>query len=137
MEKPKKPIRRFDVFAEYQRLEALKDGMPSEVAKGYGLWLAKVVAARKFGRSRAGEEEGGSGGKMRQKQAREPEALVEGKWRTLGDEPQTDVLFEKEIVDRMGRPFYDQVFTPAIQEAFQKGMGYQEIRDAIRKAWKT
>jgi len=136
MEKPKKPVRRFDVFAEYQRLEALKDGMPSDVAKGYGLWLAKIVAARKSQRTQAGEQEAASGEKMRQKPSREPEALVDGKWRTLGDEPQTDALFEKEIVERMGRPFYDRVFTPAVQEAFRKGMRYQEIRDSIREAWK-
>ena len=47
--KPKAPIRRFDVFAEYTKLQALRDGMSPEEAKGYGLWLAKVVAARKYG----------------------------------------------------------------------------------------
>jgi hypothetical protein len=133
MDRPKKPIRRFDVFAEYQRLEAMKEGMPPEVAKGRGLWLAKVVAARKFRRTRAGEA---VDERRRARPEREPDTLVDGKWHTLGDEPQTDALFDKEIVDRMGRSFYDQVFTPAIQEAFQKGMGYQEIRDSIREAWK-
>ena len=46
---PKKAIRRFDVFAEYTRQERIKKGEPEDVAAGYGIWLAKVVASRKFG----------------------------------------------------------------------------------------
>ena len=45
---PDKAIRRFDVFAEYTRLERLDRDYPEDEAKGYGIWLAKVVAARKF-----------------------------------------------------------------------------------------
>ncbi len=49
--KPLAPIRRFDVFAEYKRLRGLKEeGLAASKAKGYGLWLAKIVAAQKFGR---------------------------------------------------------------------------------------
>jgi len=33
--KPEKAIRRFDVFAEYNRLDALKDGRPADQAKGH------------------------------------------------------------------------------------------------------
>ena len=42
---PKKAIRRFDVFAEVKRLEALAEGRPEDEAKGYGVWIAKVVAS--------------------------------------------------------------------------------------------
>jgi len=48
--RPLKPIRRFDVFAEVSRLEALADGRPADEAKGHGVWLAKGVAGRRFGR---------------------------------------------------------------------------------------
>jgi hypothetical protein len=48
--KPANRIRRFDVFAEYRKQEGQDDGMPADQAKGYGLWVAKVVAARKFAR---------------------------------------------------------------------------------------
>ena len=49
--KPRAPIRRFDVFAEYNRLKGMEqEKLSGPKAKGYGLWLAKVVAARKFGR---------------------------------------------------------------------------------------
>ena len=130
--KPNRPIRRFDVFAEYQRLKALKnDRLPPDVAKGYGIWLAKLVAARKFSRSRGkeGPKEPGRG-----KEA--PEELVENKWRTLDGIPQTDALFDQEIVQRMGSEFYKDVFAPTIEQAYENGKDYTEIRDTIRKDWK-
>ena len=46
---PRQAIRRFDVFAEYTRQERREKGYPEDDAKGYGIWLAKVVAARRFG----------------------------------------------------------------------------------------
>jgi hypothetical protein len=41
-------IRRFDVFAEYTRQQAIGDGIAPDVAKGYSLWLAMEVAARRW-----------------------------------------------------------------------------------------
>jgi hypothetical protein len=49
--RPRAPIRRVDVFAEYQRQEALADGIPADEAAGYGLWVAKMVASRTYGRA--------------------------------------------------------------------------------------
>lgn len=132
--KPNRPIRRFDVFAEYQRLKALeKDQQPEDMAKGYGIWLAKLVAARKFRKTSTSEakKEKDSGGKKD-----ESEELVDNKWRTLDGTPQTDDLFEQEIVERMGSEFYQSVFAPAIAEAFHSGKDYTDIRDNIRKEWK-
>src|SRR5918999_1782013 len=51
--RPLQPIRRFDVFAEIKRLEALAHGKPDDVAKGYGIRIAKIVASRRFGGSKA------------------------------------------------------------------------------------
>jgi hypothetical protein len=53
---PVKAIRRFDVFAEFKRVEQISKGMPEDEAKGFGLWVAKVVASRKF---RATVDDGG------------------------------------------------------------------------------
>jgi hypothetical protein len=132
--KPNRPIRRFDVFAEYQRLKALEsEKQPSDVAKGYGIWLAKVVAARKFRKSSTKQAKEGKGSG---KEKDEPEELVENKWRTLDGTPQTDALFDKEIVERMGGDFYQNVFALAIADAFRSGKDYTEIRDTIRKDWK-
>jgi hypothetical protein len=127
---PRASIRRFDIFAEYNRLKKHAEGAPDDVAKGYGLWLAKVIAARKFGR-------------ISPEKAREilaplaPADAVRTRFRRLGDVEQSGALFDKEIVERMGRTFYRQVFQPAIRDAFQSGKSYVKIRDALRKDWQV
>src|SRR5206468_3571656 len=105
--KPRKRIRRFDVFAEYRKLDVEEDGMPADQAKGYGLWVAKVVAARKFRRERGEEQPKPGQGKPKRRR----------KWRILSGEPQTDKLFDHEIVDRMAASFYGEVFAPAVRHA--------------------
>lgn len=138
--RPRLPIRRFDVFAEYNRQKALEDGIPPDEAMGYGLWVAKVVASRSFGRSalskppselqklREGEGEAGEG------EGEDPPDKP--KWHSLDGKPQTDELFQKEIVRRMGADFYHNVFVPAIEQAIAQDRTYQSIRDTIRKEWK-
>jgi hypothetical protein len=133
---PRLAIRRFDVFAEYNRQEALAKGVPEDEAAGYGLWVAKVVASG-GGRGRsplspaAPREHAGSA------RSAEPAVPDQGeKWHSLGGEPQTDTLFEQEIVTRMGREFYETVFAPAIAAALQQRKSYQAIRDTIRREWK-
>jgi hypothetical protein len=135
---PERPIRRFDVFAEYRKQDEEAKGRPEDEAMGYGLWVAKVVAARRFGGAK-GKTAGTSGtdGAGRVRDADDgKEHLVAGKWHALDGEAQTDALFEKEIVERMGRAFYHRVFAPAIKDARESGKSYESIRDAIRKAWK-
>ena len=122
---PDKAIRRFDVFAEYTRLERLEKGDAQDVAKGYGIWLAKVVASRRGGSK---QDEGSSFAKK--KPGPKP------KFRSLEGEEQTDRTFDHDVVDRMGHDFYDKVFAPAIAEAKDDGKTYEDIRDAIRKDWK-
>ncbi len=123
--KPQAAIRRFDIFAEYNRLEAMKKkGMRAAEARGYGLWLAKLVASRR-GRPK---DDGDGQGRQREHKP--------GQWRTLDDKPQTDKLFDKEIVGRMGRAFYRGVFAPAIKDARARGLSYEAIRDSLRAGWK-
>lgn len=137
MLKPKEPVRRFDVFAEYSRQEALKDGLPPAQAKGYGIWLAKVVAARRFGRSTSSSSGAASSDHAdRKAHADQADSGRSSKWRALSGVPQTDKLFNQEIVDRMGADFYRKVVVPAIRKAIQEGHTYTQIRDAIRKDWK-
>jgi hypothetical protein len=134
--RPRLPIRRFDVFAEYNRQKAIEDGVPPDEAMGYGLWVAKVVASRSFGRSALSKppselRKGGDG------EAAEGEAPQDKpKWHSLEGKPQTDELFEKEIVRRMGSDFYYEVFVPAIEQAIAQDRSYTSIRDTIRKEWK-
>jgi hypothetical protein len=134
---PRAPIRRFDVFAEYTKQKAMQDGMAEDEATGYGLWVAKVVAARRYGAGPAmkpphkKDGEKGEGGKEE-----EAEQAPKEKWHSLDGQPQTDDLFEKEVVNRMGRQFYNTVFVPAIEDAVAEGKSYQSIRDTIRRDWK-
>jgi len=135
--KPERPIRRFDVFAEYRKQDEEEKGLPEDEAMGYGLWVAKVVAARRFGGGALKERHDRKqhGDKDKDEQARR-EHLVDGKWHALDGEPQTDALFEHEIVERMGRTFYHRVFVPAIEKAREEHKSYESIRDTIRKTWK-
>jgi hypothetical protein len=126
--RPEAAIRRFDIFAEYQRQQAIKKGTPADQAKGYGLWLAKLVAARRFGRTE--KPEGEEDDKKEERRRRR------AKWRSLDGKPQTDKLFDKEIVGRMGRDFYRRVFSPAIRDALARGASYESIRDSLRRDWK-
>jgi hypothetical protein len=130
--RPRLPIRRFDVFAEYNRLRGLTRGLDEPRAKGYGLWVAKVVASG-GGRRGGAKVEPGEAGELAGQAQRETPALG---WHFLGDEPQTDALFDREIVQRMGPEFYRIVFAPAIDQAYEQGKSYEGIRDTIRKDWK-
>jgi hypothetical protein len=128
--KPKAAVRRFDIFSEYNRQKAIKEGMPAAQAKGYGLWLAKLVAARRFGRAK-----GEPGEKAEPKdQTKQPARRT--KWRSLSGVAQTDKLFDKEIAQRMGSTFYRRVFSPSVRSAFQRGESYETIRDSLRATWK-
>ena len=129
MTRPQASIRRFDVFAEYSRLEKLAEGAPDDEAKGYGLWLAKVVAARKFGRLKPGADHGLTPQEVAERAGK--------KFRSLSGVEQTDRLFDTQVVARMGEDFYKKVFRPAIKAAFEKGESYKEIRDVVRKEWQV
>ena len=129
--KPRFSIRRFDVFAEYHRLQNEARGMSAALAKGRAIWAAKVVAGRRHGSAPPAPS---SGAERRDEKKESPDEDQE--FRSVGGVLQTDQTFDKEIVDRMGRDFYDQVFRPAIEQAVKEGKRYEDIRDAIRKDWK-
>src|SRR5690242_8687464 len=97
MLKPRAPIRRFDVFAEYNRDKSIEEGMPPDEAEGHGLWVAKVVASRRFGSSLASHPPP-KGGAAEQNGEGEQEEAEKPKWHTLDGKPQTDEMFYDEIV---------------------------------------
>jgi hypothetical protein len=127
---PKRPIRRFDVFAEVNRLKALAEGRPDDEAKGYGIWLAKVVAGWRYGAKQDDRE------RTRIRQEGEPEERAGGKFKSAGGEVQTDETFDHDVVERMGEEFYAHVFAPAVAAAVARGEKYETFRDSIRAAWK-
>lgn len=114
---PNQPIRRFDVFAEYTRQERREKGYPQDEAKGYGIWLAKVVASRRFGQKSSSDAKKPAKKAEREEDARE----AEPKFRSVGDELQTDETFDHDIIDRLGARFYAEVFVPAIAKAWEEG----------------
>ena len=133
---PQAPIRRFDVFAEVNRLNALAEGRPEDEARGYGIWLAKVVAGRRFGRKGDGPEQADRRPTGRDDDRADREPGGEPRFKHAGDELQTDETFEREIVARMGRDFYREVFAPAVRAAVDGGQRYEQFRDSIRAGWK-
>lgn len=134
---PLQPIRRFDVFAETKRLEALAHGEPEDVAKGYGIRIAKIVASRRFGGASTKSHAEKKSRSEREASSSDRFAGEGGaKFRALDGELQTEETFDHEIIDRMGPEFYEVVFQPAIHDALSEGRKYEQIRDTIRKDWK-
>lgn len=128
--KPNKPIRRFDVFAEYNRVKNEQKGMDPDRAKGYAIWLARVIAARKFARTPEGKA------RMNEKLAEGSELIKKGaKYLEFGGEPQTGETFDRLVVHRMGEEFYRREFSPAIAKAIENHKSYEKIRDSIREQW--
>jgi hypothetical protein len=87
----KQAIRRFDVFAEYTFLKGRQKGMDEAHAKGYGLWLAKVVASGGRKVSHARDEHAEADGAKRR--VEQHKASDEQEWHKLSGMPQTDTLF--------------------------------------------
>ena len=124
---PRQQIRRFDIFAEWNRLKARSLHHFSEAeAQAYGLAVAKVVAARKFAGHRP---ERVRDWKRRATQ----EDVTEAWWTHLGSAAE----FADKIVARMGKSFYRHIFQPAVRRAWKDGQRYEQIRDALRVPWNT
>ena len=118
-------IRRFDIFAEWNRLKARTRHKMSEAeARAYGLAVAKVVAARKL-HGAAPEQTRDLKRRARQDEVDEPW------WEHLGSSEE----FEQKIVGRMGQAFYREAFQPPIQKAWEAGQSYEDIRDKLRNDW--
>jgi hypothetical protein len=118
-------IRRFDIFAEWNRLKAQHAQHLSETdAQAYGLAVAKVVAGRKSGHAHASQAS-----EWRQRAKRED--MSDAWWKHLGSSHE----FTTKIVERMGETFYRRVFQPAVRRAWREGKKYEEIRDTLRGEW--
>jgi hypothetical protein len=122
---PRAPIRRFDIFAEWNRLKArARHHMDEPDARAYGLAVAKVVASRKL---HGAAPEQASDLKRRAKH----DDVTEPWWNHLGSGPE----FEQKIIGRMGESFYHDIFQPAIARSWDSGQSYEDIRDKLREEW--
>lgn len=122
-------IRRFDIFAEWNRLKAReKLKLSAGESRAYGLAVAKVVAGRKQRREAGNEPEQ----KDKKKESEEKSAENDERWwEHLG----SDDEFRRVIVRRMGEDFYKDVFAPAVRKAWDAGKDYTDIRDTLRNPW--
>jgi len=132
-------LRRFDVFAVYNYVNNLKKGMPDDKSKGEAIWLAKHVAGGK--RVKVG------GGALDNKKVNAAKHCAcksgdtplfdgvpeqsESYWKNLSGVEQTDEMYDKDIVRRMGEQFYNEIFLPRIKEL--SGKKYVEFRDSVRE----
>ena len=122
---PQLQIRRFDIFAEWNRLKGrTRLDMKEADARAYGLAVAKIVASRKLHGAEPDQA------KELKRRAREDQ-VDEPWWEHLG----SGAEFERKIIERMGRAFYRQVFQPAIKQAWDAGKHYEDIRDTLRETW--
>ena len=122
---PRAQIRRFDIFAEWNRLKAHNQHhMSAANARAYGLAVAKVVASRKF-HGTAPDQASDLKRRARDDDVSEPW------WEHLGSSDE----FEQKIIRRMGQPFYHDVFQPAVQRAWDAKKSYEDIRDTLRAEW--
>jgi hypothetical protein len=122
---PQMQIRRFDIFAEWNRLKGrTRKHMKEADARAYGLAVAKVVASRKLHGTEPEQA------KELKRKAREDQT-DEPWWEHLGSHGE----FERKIIERMGRECYRQVFQPAIRPAWDDGQTYEDIRDKLREPW--
>jgi len=122
-------IRRYDVFAATEFIKNLNNGIPEDVAKGDAIWLATLVAARKF--SKGSTKPRTSNGK--DKKYAEKNGIYTSKWRQLSGIDQTDKVYDKNIIQRMGEDFYEQVFLPKLKSLVEAGLSYKEYRDSARE----
>jgi hypothetical protein len=127
--KPRMQIRRFDIFAEWNRLKAReKLKLSAGESRAYGLAVAKVVAGRKQRR------DAGNAPEQKEKPKDEDAKTAEKDerwWEYLG----SDDEFRRVIVRRMGEDFYKGVFAPAVRKAWDAGKDYADIRDTLRNPW--
>ena len=134
---PKRSIRRFDVMAEVKRQEYLKKN-PSrseDEAKGYGIWLAKLIASRGYYPKNLTKDEDYKPSYISSRYKLIVDKLKASDIKVfyLSDEPQTAEMFDRSIVERMGEDFYKEVFSPKIASLLEEGLGYMDFRDSVRE----
>jgi len=129
--KAKANIRRYDVFAVSEYVKNIHKGIQEDISKGDAIWLATLVAARKFSKgSHKPRTSNGADAKSAKKNG-----VYTEKWRYLGDVLQTDKLYDQKIVERMGKEFYENEFLPAIEKEVDLGHEYKDYRDSIRMSF--
>ncbi|MFX1590725.1 MAG: hypothetical protein ACFFC1_21540 [Promethearchaeota archaeon] len=112
-------VGKWDIISEFHRIEWLKKGYSEEESKIHGIVIAVVgyqarlgKEARTYQLEQKGKEKGVS------LTHREKE-----KWITTKD-------FDK-IINKIGAKYYNSIFSPAIENLYNKGYSYNEVKQAV------
>ncbi len=112
-------VGKWDIIAEFHRIEWLKKGYSEEESKIHGIVIAVVGYQTRLGKEariyqleQKGKEKGVS------LTHREKE-----KWITTKD-------FDK-IINKIGEKYYNSIFSPAIENLYNKGYSYNEVKQAV------
>jgi N-glycosylase/DNA lyase len=113
-------IGKWDIISEYNRIDWLKKGSNEEEAKIHGIVIAIIGYKARTGKEKQpytfetkGKEKGVS------ITHRNQEKFV------------TSAEFDK-IIKKMGEKYYKTVFSPAIENLYNQGYSYEEVKKAVQ-----
>jgi len=112
-------IGKWDIISEYHRIDWLKQGYNEEEAKIHGIVIAVVGYQARLGKQAQAY-------KIEQKGKEKGVSLThrqKEKWITTKD-------FDK-IIKKIGKKYYEEIFTPAIENLYNKGYSYDDVKKAI------
>jgi len=112
-------IGKWDIISEYHRIDWLEAGHNDEEAKIHGIVIAIVGYQARLGKEpqkykleQKGKEKGVSLTHRKQE-----------KWITTKE-------FDK-IINKIGEKYYKKVFSPAIENLYNKGYSYNDVKKAV------
>jgi hypothetical protein len=112
-------IGKWDIIAEYHRIDWEEKGYNEEESKIHGILIAILGYQKRTGQTPHFfdvEERDGEKGKTVKQRGQE-------KWITSKE-------FNK-IIDKIGKEFYESVFSPAIKNLYMKGCSYIEVKKEV------
>lgn len=112
-------IGKWDIISEYHRIDWLKAGYNEEEAKIHGIVIAIVGYQARLGKETQKY-------KLEQKGKEKGVSIVhrkQEKWITTKE-------FDK-IIKKIGDKYYKEVFSPAIENLYNKGYSYDEVKKAV------
>jgi hypothetical protein len=112
-------IGKWDIISEYHRIDWLKKGHTEEEAKIHGIVIAIVGYKTRMGQATPLYKI--------EKKAGEKGVSVEHRKK---DKWVTPKEFDK-IIKKIGEKYYKKVFSPAIENLYNKGYSYKEVKDAV------
>ena len=122
-------IRRFDIFAIFNKVSKEAE-LGDKHAKGYGIWMARMIAGKKFGASKpiSSNSNYHPGKENEKKNGSKKKGAKVQTWLELSGKPQTDKEYDGELLKRFGGANLIALET-LIRKAYKKGLEYNLIRD--------